>query len=182
MFALERVEQKQMKNLVRSNKASSQQGSSLLEVLIATVVLSIGLLGLAGLQTAALKVNQTASARSQAAFLTNDIFDRMRANRTEARDNGLYDVTLNENSAVIGNDVVANDLRAWAQGIASLPQGEVEICRTNDREKVTCTPSGPVTVTPSTVPVYVNVIVSWLGSDDANRGREMLRVTTRGRL
>jgi type IV pilus assembly protein PilV len=57
------------------------KGFSLVEVLVAMVVLSIGLLGLAGLQTAGLKANNSAYQRSQANIMANDILDRMRANR-----------------------------------------------------------------------------------------------------
>lgn len=56
-----------------------QGGTSLLEVLIAVVILSIGLLGLAGLQVASLRVNQGALQRSQATTLAYDMLDRMRA-------------------------------------------------------------------------------------------------------
>ncbi len=60
-----------------------QYGFSLLEVLIALLVLSIGLLGLAGLQTLGLKFNMQSYQRTQAALLAYDIVDRMRANPVE---------------------------------------------------------------------------------------------------
>ena len=62
-------------------KHGRNNGFSLIEVLVAIVVLSIGLLGLAGLQTAGLKSNNSAYQRSQASILANEILDRMRANR-----------------------------------------------------------------------------------------------------
>lgn len=62
---------------------ANQRGVSLLEVLIAVIVLSIGLLGIAGMQTNALRNSQSSLQRSQAVMLTNYIFDAMRANRTE---------------------------------------------------------------------------------------------------
>ena len=55
-------------------------GFSLLEVLIALLVLSIGLLGLAALQTTGLKFNQQSYQRSQATLLSYEILDRIRAN------------------------------------------------------------------------------------------------------
>jgi len=57
-------------------------GFTLIEVLVATLVLSIGLLGLAALQANNLKNNQSAYFRSQATQLAYDIADRMRANVT----------------------------------------------------------------------------------------------------
>lgn len=55
-------------------------GFSLLEVLIALLVLSLGLLGLAALQVTSLKFNTESYYRTQATFLAYDIIDRMRAN------------------------------------------------------------------------------------------------------
>ncbi|WP_290652055.1 type IV pilus modification protein PilV, partial [Aquisalimonas sp.] len=74
-----------------------QQGYSLLEILIAVLVLSIGLLGLAGLQTTSLQSNQSAAQVSQATFLAQDMFDRMRANSEEAR-NGNYNLDFGDSS------------------------------------------------------------------------------------
>lgn len=59
-------------------------GFSLLEVLVAIVVLSIGLLGLAGLQFSALRGNNQSYERSQAHILAGQIADAMRANRVAA--------------------------------------------------------------------------------------------------
>lgn len=61
---------------------TKNNGFTLIEVLVATVVLSIGLLGLAALQANNLKNNQSAYFRSQATQLAYDIADRMRANVT----------------------------------------------------------------------------------------------------
>ncbi len=57
-----------------------QQGFSLVEILVALLVLSIGLLGLAALQTTSLQFNTGSYHRTQATFLAYDIIDRMRAN------------------------------------------------------------------------------------------------------
>ncbi|HUW28325.1 MAG TPA: type IV pilus modification protein PilV [Sulfuriferula sp.] len=70
-----------------------QHGFTLLEVLVAMVIVSIGLVGLAGLMMTSAKNNQSAYQRSQASWLAYDIMDRMRANRTFAQ-NGLYDIAL----------------------------------------------------------------------------------------
>ncbi len=55
-------------------------GITLLEVLVALVILSVGMLGLAGLQAAGLSANGDAEQRTQAALVTNDMIERMRAN------------------------------------------------------------------------------------------------------
>ena len=58
------------------------KGFTLIEVLVAVVILSIGLLGIAALQTTSVKNVQTANFRGQATLLTDNLIDRMRANRT----------------------------------------------------------------------------------------------------
>lgn len=62
------------------DRAPRQRGFSLIEVLVALLVLSIGLLGLAALQTTSLQFNTGSYHRTQATFLAYDIIDRMRAN------------------------------------------------------------------------------------------------------
>lgn len=63
-------------------RKSRQSGYSLLEILIAMAITSVGLFGLAGMQAAGLKNNHSAYHRSQATVLAYDIADRMRANRS----------------------------------------------------------------------------------------------------
>ena len=61
-----------------------QRGTSLIEVLVTIVILAIGLLGLAGLQTR-LQVSEMESyQRAQALVLLNDMAGRLSANRTNA--------------------------------------------------------------------------------------------------
>jgi type IV pilus assembly protein PilV len=56
------------------------QGFSLIEVVVAMLIVSVGILGVAGLQVVSLQQNQSAMLRSEALQLGNDILDRMRAN------------------------------------------------------------------------------------------------------
>jgi len=57
------------------------QGLSLIEVLVALLVLSIGLLGLVALQSFTLQANQGAYYRTQAVNTAYEVTDFMRANR-----------------------------------------------------------------------------------------------------
>ena len=94
----------------------------MIEVLVAVIVLSIGLLGLAGLQSAGLTHNQSASFRSTATMMTYSILDSMRANRTEAM-NGSYNIALGA-SATSGSSVAEQDLDDWLSELAlRLPAG-----------------------------------------------------------
>lgn len=60
---------------------SRQSGLTLIEVLVAIVIISFGLLGVAALQLTGLKNNQSAFNRSTANILAYDMLDRMRANK-----------------------------------------------------------------------------------------------------
>ncbi|MDZ7595932.1 MAG: type IV pilus modification protein PilV [Thiobacillus sp.] len=61
-----------------------QRGTSLLEVLVTIVILAIGLLGLAGLQTRLQTSEIEAYQRSQALILLNDMASRIATNRANA--------------------------------------------------------------------------------------------------
>jgi type IV pilus assembly protein PilV len=71
----------------------AQRGVGLIEVLVAVMVLSIGLLGLAGLQVRTLRNNQSAMQRGMAVIETHAIVDAMRADRERARQ-GLFDLAF----------------------------------------------------------------------------------------
>lgn len=112
-----------MKTRCRQSHRRSQQGVALLEVLIAFFVLSIGLLGLAGLQIKALQFNQSAFQQSQATVAVYDMLDRMRLNRGAAT-SGDYDTGgfVNTHS---GGTLADADLDAWLTAISgNLPDGE----------------------------------------------------------
>lgn len=72
-----------MTSLHRINR---QDGFTLIEILVAVLILSLGLLGLAGLQAASMRANHSAYLRSQATQLAYDIADRMRANMAGVKD------------------------------------------------------------------------------------------------
>lgn len=117
-------------------KIRGQQGFTLLEMLVALVILSFGLLGLAGLQAVSLRNNTNAYQRSQANVLAYDIVDRMRANRSQAVSNA-YNIALGATPS--GSGVTLADLQEWrALLVGTLPNGD---------GAVSCTGSGLCTVT-----------------------------------
>jgi type IV pilus assembly protein PilV len=61
-------------------KTNSQNGFSMIEVLVTMVILAIGLLGVAGLQIASVRNTQVAAQRSIATQQAYDMAERMRAN------------------------------------------------------------------------------------------------------
>lgn len=98
-------------------------GLTLVEILITLLVMSIGLLGVAGLHAMSLRNNYDALMRSHASTLAADIADRMRANRGAAID---YQIDLTTNEVDVGEDppISATDLSEWRKTLAAqLPQG-----------------------------------------------------------
>ena len=73
-------------------KQKRQTGASMIEGMVALLILSVGLLGLAMLQGKTMRVNTDAMLRSQATLLANEIIENMRTN-TKGADNGLYAAT-----------------------------------------------------------------------------------------
>ncbi len=65
-----------------------RNGFTLLEVLIALLVFSFGLLGMAGLLAVSVQTNHSAYLRTQATFLAQGMADRMRANNLGLWNNG----------------------------------------------------------------------------------------------
>ncbi|MDB5849678.1 MAG: type pilus modification protein PilV [Rhodoferax sp.] len=81
-----------------SARLRHSRGVTLVEVLVAVIVLSIGLLGIAGLQVATAKYKIGSSARSSIAILLSDFTDRVRTNPEMAGPNwqtgGIKDAAL----------------------------------------------------------------------------------------
>ena len=73
-----------MKIITIPSALEKQSGVTLIEILVTVLILSIGLLGLAALQSTSIKLSYDSYLRSQAEFLAYDLIDRARANPTAA--------------------------------------------------------------------------------------------------
>lgn len=117
----------------RTNRVfGTQAGFSLVEALIALLVLSIGMLGIAGLYVEGLKAGRTAITRTQAVTLAGDMADRISANPTALA--GYTAVGpgagVNNNCAGVAPanctppQMASNDIFLWQQAVANvLPNG-----------------------------------------------------------
>lgn len=115
--------------------AGRQRGFTMVEVLVSSLILGIGLVGVAGMQALALKNNQSAFMRSQATAMAYDLADRMRSNVTGA-DGGFYDpsIAARNNACVTPAgcspaDIARHDLAEWRDAVSDyLPMGEGFVC------------------------------------------------------
>ena len=120
------------------------RGFTLVEVLIALVVLSIGMLGIAALYLESLRSGRAALYRTQAVTLTSDLADRMRANRDPE---DAYNCGNPCDPADGGNAQATADLTAWLANVAAqLPDGAATIV---------------YTAASGTTPTAYTVTVSW---------------------
>lgn len=138
-----------------------QLGFNLIEVMVALVILSLGVLGMAALQGTSIKQNQSAYMRTQANQLAYDIIDRMRVN-PEALTSYLNVTSGTANAdclAVAGCTQVqmaANDLSEWFAAIdTDLPSGSGLICRSDLVGDVAGTPDCESNTSSNPVVVYI---------------------------
>lgn len=117
-----------------SGQFKQQTGVSMIEILVLVIIMSIGLLGIAGLQVTGLKQTTNAGFQTQAMLLAEDLIERVRANREAAIPFNSYEKKHNtdfSNSAVAAcataagctkEQMAANDLFSWSQLVQnSLP-------------------------------------------------------------
>jgi type IV pilus assembly protein PilV len=117
-------------------------GFTLLEVLIAILIFSFGMLGLAALQTFSVKTNQSANFRSQATALAATMLDNVRANRSHVSDyysNAYSSGAACDADAPAETPQAAQDLALWRWQVScELPQGQAAIAPISDNEIAVC--------------------------------------------
>lgn len=147
-----------METNVASVISYKEKGVTLIEVLVTVVIMSIGLLGLAGMHFHGLKNNQSSYFRSQATILAYTILDSMRANKTSAL-NEEYDASLTD-TVTSGGTVAKSDLVDWRNKLQSaLPAG-----------------TGSIDCTKATA--VCKVVVQWDDSVGENGSTEQFLVTS----
>lgn len=125
---------------------SNSRGFTLLEILIALVISSIGLLGIVGLQAAALNYQSNTYLRTIAMLQAEDIADRMRANMggvtagnyNVPASSGSEDLSClgqtgagkyNSNQSCDNASMADHDIFEWKANVASsLPNGAGVVC------------------------------------------------------
>ncbi len=151
-------------------------GFTLLEVLIAVLVFSFGMLGIAGLMSISVKSNHNGYLRSQANFLAENMADRMRANPT-ALWNDAYNGTAAAGPSVCDisspcnyAELAAYDMEQWGESLGYILP--------NAAGTITCVRNGPIpanitTATPPSIwfpaPPYNGVCTVTVAWTESNR-------------
>jgi type IV pilus assembly protein PilV len=137
--------------MTASSSKRSHRGFTLVEALVALVVLSIGMLGMAGLFVTTLRSGGSAISRMQAVNLASDLADRIRANPDGK---AAYEGAAAASLTCMGSTVTpcnsalmaADDLLAWRTEIANtLSPGA----------------TGTVDYDDATLPAKYTITVSW---------------------
>ena len=142
-----------------------QDGFSLIETLIAVLVLSVGLLGVAALQMNAIKNNQLSLQRSQAVVMINFMLDAMRANRADAS-NSNYNMAKTCTVPLAAATLVSNDLHFWLQALKDNIGNESSTC-------------GEIACQTNAGRTDCRVAVYWKDKNDASDAEEKFEVATR---
>ena len=115
---------------MRHSFGINQRGTTLIEVLVAIVVLAVGLLGMALLQITSVQSNHSAYYRSQVTILASDLADRMRANRTAALGNAyVFEFPTSSSSHSVSGTQAQKDKAEWLNALA-LPEGTGQVEKT----------------------------------------------------
>ena len=119
-----------------------QRGFSLMETMVALLVISIGLLGIASLQGTSMKQTASSLNHSQAVWIAYDMADRIRVNPAGAADYAGIDTETGYQQNCMSSECSAAqmataDAADWAQSLQGLPAGRGMI--TGDASRLTVT-------------------------------------------
>lgn len=134
----------------------------MVETLVALLILSLGLLGLAALQSTSMKSTHSAYLRTQATHYAHDMLDRLRAHRKLARAQA-FDLALTDSTPACvptAHVLPACHLMQWRDDLSTLPAG-----------------TGAVDYDPATQ--MVTVIVQWHDQRAGGSATEQIRIQSR---
>jgi type IV pilus assembly protein PilV len=165
-----------------AQRRARRTGFSLIEVMVALIVMSVGLLGIAKMQALALSSTTTSRMRSLMSLEAASLASTMRADRAYWSAETLSPLTVKIAAGVVSstNDtslqgldpcpctspqLAMNDLNDWAKELNQLAPAATSV--------VTCTP--PPAATPSLTPVSCQIVVSWTESVVASNAQQALQ-------
>lgn len=162
---------------------SQSAGFTLMEVLVAAVVLGIGILGLVTLMVTSMKSDQSSFYRATASALIYDMADRIRNNSTEAKA-GAYDNVdtsgtipsdpgcIKSSSGCTPSALAQEDIREWANNFVNV---------NGVTHYASSLPNGIGTVTRNTTNNQFTITVKW-NETDWDKTNPTKRANTTGSL
>ncbi len=152
------------KNGLRTSKRI--RGFSMVEALVALVVLGVGMLGIASLYVVTLRTSGSAISRMQAVNLASDLGDRIRSNRnagTAYEHNGEgatedSDRCMGVSANCSAEEMAAYDLALWQEQIEAALPGN---------------PTGTVDVDTATNPTTYTITITWLEAGQADEDNRL---------
>lgn len=144
----------------------AQHGFTIVEALVALVVLAVGMLGIASLYVTTLRASGSATSRMQAINLAGDLGDRIRANRTAgtayaAAAPATPPGCIGTGVTCTATDMAAYDLAVWQAAIQQALPGA---------------PAGVVDVNTGTNPTTYEIRVSWVEAGETVQQSYTLRM------
>jgi type IV pilus assembly protein PilV len=111
---------------------SRQRGLTLIESMVALVVISIGLLGIAALQLTAMQMNSSALHQSKAVWAGYAMADRIRTNNIRFADYSGIDTNDPYSQDCMSNpcnndEMVTADAAEWTDSMRDLPNGRGQV-------------------------------------------------------
>ena len=149
-------------------RSKLNKGATLIEILVALLVLSFGILGMAALQIRAVKGNHSAMQRTQAVMMSYYILDAMRVDRRRIKlAPDLYDTT-DANSAAAFNNATLEDYnrKHWIESLKTTIGSPAD---TTTKGSISCVKTGEV--------VNCTVKVTWDDSRANGLGNQTVETT-----
>ena len=129
-------------------------GFTLVEAMLASVILTVGVLGLLGLQTVSLSRNVISNDMSRVTNLGSDLIERIQFNRKKASEYNNINVSASANCPTSGMGTMSlGDCTQWRQLLITSGLSNVS-------GQVTATPV--TSLTPSLNQTQVTVTISWV--------------------
>ena len=146
---------------IKANAGPRQSGASLIEVLVAILILSFGMLSLGAMMSFGVQLPKLSGYRATASSLASDYVERVRAN-PNAFTNNLYTAALNETSAWSFSNIALSDCAYPACTEATLATMDIQASRRTTRRAL---PAGDLMMkcdaAPCTQADYGNLWVVW---------------------
>jgi type IV pilus assembly protein PilV len=139
-------------------RARLQAGFSMIEVLISLVLIAVAMFGHAGLQLNAMKFAKGGASRTQAVFLSNELAERMEANKAGAHAGNYVVAGVSSTPATSASDCMATACNSSALAAYDLAEWTTRIAATlpGSSWQITQPTVGTATGAPSTYTILVN--------------------------